>query len=82
MWRRISPKVPFLIPLQRLTQGILFSFKKVKQTENSIAGEALVVAGGSRLSKNYRSGEFQPSKIRMNPRAQWNEKAWNYTDWQ
>lgn len=52
------------------------------KTENSIAGEALVVAGGSRLSKNYRSGEFQPSKIRMNPRAQWNEKAWNYTDWQ
>lgn len=45
MWGRISPKVKFLIPLQRLTQGILFSFT-LGETENSIAGEALVVAGG------------------------------------
>ena len=34
-----------MIPLQRLTQGILLSFT-LGETENSIAGEALVVAGG------------------------------------
>jgi hypothetical protein len=45
VWGRISPKVPFLIPLQRLTQEIRFSFTP-GETENSIAGEALVVAGG------------------------------------
>jgi hypothetical protein len=45
VWGRISPKVPFLIPLQRLTKGIRFSFT-LGETENSIAGEALVVAGG------------------------------------
>lgn len=45
MWGIISPKVPFLIPLQRFTQEIRFSFTP-GETENSIAGEALVVAGG------------------------------------
>lgn len=34
-----------MIPPQRLTQGIRFSFTLGK-TENSISGEALVVAGG------------------------------------
>ena len=45
MWGRISPKVPFLIPLQLLTQEIRLSFTP-GETENSIVGEALVVAGG------------------------------------
>lgn len=40
-----EPKVQFRIPLQRLTKGIRFSFT-LGETENSISGEALVVAGG------------------------------------
>jgi hypothetical protein len=43
--KNLAKGTTFLIPLQGLTQGIRFSFTLGK-TENSISGEALVVAGG------------------------------------
>lgn len=43
--KNLAKGTTFLIPLQGFTQGIRFSFRLGK-TENSISGEALVVAGG------------------------------------